>query len=549
MNGNRANYGSIADYRVILIGIGLAGLWWVIESSIHVFVFQETVKQVLNPDEHEMWMRSLVAVLLIMFGTYAQRITSSRRQAVEALRESEAKYSKLAYSITDIFFAMDRDLKYTFWNKASEKLTGISENEALGRSLYDLFPEVKGSKAEEAYLEVLKTQQSRSIVNEYQLGGKKFIFEINTYPSMDGLSVIVKDITERKQQEAELVRARDEWERTFNAVPDLVIILDSEHRILRSNKAMADKLGRTPEELVGLTCYEVVHGTEEPPDFCPHTRLLADGLEHTIEVYKDRLGGYFAVSVSPIRGLDGKLIGGVHVARDITERRRAEEELKRTRQQLRNLSTYLQSAREQERTSIAREIHDDLGQALTALKMDLHWLSNKLPRDQELLLNKTKSMSSLIDMTIQSVQRISSELRPGLLDDLGLSAAIEWQADEFERRTAIKCNVYVDPEDIILARERSTSIFRIFQESLTNIARHANATMVDISLKEEYPTVELKVHDTGKGITKEQILDPRSFGLIGMHERVYSLGGYLSITGTPNEGTTVMVTIPLNEEE
>jgi signal transduction histidine kinase len=181
--------------------------------------------------------------------------------------------------------------------------------------------------------------------------------------------------------------------------------------------------------------------------------------------------------------------------------------------------------------------------------MDLHWLANKLPEDQELLLTKTKSMSRLIDMTIQSVQRISSELRPGLLDDLGLSAAIEWQADEFENRTGIKCNVEVDPEEIVLDRDRSTTIFRIFQESLTNIARHANATMVNVSLKEESYTVGLKVSDNGKGITKEKISDPTSFGLIGMRERVHSFGGYLSITGTPKKGTTVKVRIPLDKRE
>jgi signal transduction histidine kinase len=140
-------------------------------------------------------------------------------------------------------------------------------------------------------------------------------------------------------------------------------------------------------------------------------------------------------------------------------------------------------------------------------------------------------------------------LRPGLLDDLGLSAAIEWQADEFENRTGIKCNVEVDPEEIVLGRDRSTAIFRIFQESLTNIARHANASIVNVTVKEKPDTLELKVRDNGQGVTEEEISDPKSFGLIGMRERVHSLGGYLSISGTPNEGTTIMVSIPLNKEE
>jgi len=157
-------------------------------------------------------------------------------------------------------------------------------------------------------------------------------------------------------------------------------------------------------------------------------------------------------------------------------------------------------------------------------------------------------MSKLIDMTVQSVQRISSELRPGLLDDLGLSAAIEWQASEFRSRTNIQCDIMSDPEDIILDKATSTAIFRIFQETLTNIARHANATRVEVKLKKKSDTVELIVHDNGKGITKKEISDSRSFGLIGMQERAHSLWGYLTIRGARNEGTKVEVFIPTGIE-
>lgn len=158
-------------------------------------------------------------------------------------------------------------------------------------------------------------------------------------------------------------------------------------------------------------------------------------------------------------------------------------------------------------------------------------------------------MSMLIDTTVQSVQRISSELRPGLLDDLGLSAAVEWQADEFRNRTGIQCETISDPEDIALNQALSIAVFRIFQEALTNIARHANATRVKIILKEKSGKVELTVRDNGKGITEKQISDARSFGLIGMRERVHSFRGDLRITGTPNKGTTVRVSIPLDKKE
>jgi signal transduction histidine kinase len=231
--------------------------------------------------------------------------------------------------------------------------------------------------------------------------------------------------------------------------------------------------------------------------------------------------------------------------RDITERKKAEEQLRRSEEQLRNLADHLQSVREEERTTIAREVHDDLGQTLTALKMDISWLGKKLPKDQETLLEKTKAMRKLTDMTIKTVKRISTELRPGLLDDLGLVAAIEWQAEEFQNRTGIRCELAVDPEEIILDRDRSTAIFRIFQETLTNVARHAKATRVTASLKEKDDKLELRVRDNGSGITKEQISDSKSFGLMGIRERVHPWGGEMKISGRPGKGTTVVVSIPI----
>jgi signal transduction histidine kinase len=203
--------------------------------------------------------------------------------------------------------------------------------------------------------------------------------------------------------------------------------------------------------------------------------------------------------------------------------------------------------REGERTAIALEIHDDLGQALTGLKMDLSWLAKKLPRDQRPLLDKTKAMTELTDATIKTVKRLSTELRPGLLDDLGLIAAIEWQADEFENRTGITCALSIDPADIVLDRDRSTALFRIFQETLTNVARHAHATRVRVSLKEKNGIVELKVGDNGKGITEKQISDPKSFGLMGIRERVHPWRGTVKIKGAPDKGTTVTVSIPVEK--
>jgi len=243
----------------------------------------------------------------------------------------------------------------------------------------------------------------------------------------------------------------------------------------------------------------------------------------------------------------GEPIRMVGTVQDITERKLVEERLRSSREQLRNLSAHLDTVREQERTSIAREIHDELGQSLTALKMDISWLRNKY-REYEPLSEKTKAMIKLIDSTIRTVKRISSELRPVVLDDLGLIAAIEWQAEEFQKRTGIVCEVNFTPDDIILDRGISTAIFRILQEALTNVIRHAEATKVRVSLEEKDSEILLSVEDNGKGVTEKQITDPKSFGLIGMRERVHFFSGKVRITGARNKGTSLVISIPIEKE-
>ena len=233
---------------------------------------------------------------------------------------------------------------------------------------------------------------------------------------------------------------------------------------------------------------------------------------------------------------------------EIIERTKADEELTQSRGQLRDLAAHLQVVREEERTRIAREIHDELGQSLTALKMDVHWLGQRLPPDRPLLLDKIKTMSRLINTTVHTVRRISSELRPKILDDFGPSAAMEWQTNEFRSRAGIQCDFRSEPEDILLDQARSTALFRIFQETLTNIARHAYATKVEAILQKNSDTIELTVRDNGVGITAKQNADPKSWGIMGIRERVHSLGGQVKIVGVPNQGTTVQVSIPLAEE-
>ena len=233
--------------------------------------------------------------------------------------------------------------------------------------------------------------------------------------------------------------------------------------------------------------------------------------------------------------------------REIADRKRTEERFRRSSEQLRELSARLQSVREEERTRIARAIHDELGQTLTGLKMDVAWLQRHLDQPPPALLEKMQAMSDLIDTTVQTVRRISTELRPGILDDLGLAATIEWQLQEFQTRTGIEGKLISAPEETTLDADGATTVFRIFQEILTNIARHAQATQVEAILEETAAFLTLQVQDNGRGITADEIHSPKSVGLLGMQERARLRAGEVHFHGTPGQGTTVIVRLPLGQ--
>ena len=224
------------------------------------------------------------------------------------------------------------------------------------------------------------------------------------------------------------------------------------------------------------------------------------------------------------------------------ELHRKSERLRESEEKLRRLAAHLISVREEERAHIAREIHDELGQVLTGLKMEVTWLAKRL--HEQPLLDKTDSMCKLIDSTVQTVRKIATGLRPEMLDDMGLVAAIGWQAKEFQKRTGIRCRVKLPPEGTKLDIDVSTTAFRIFQEILTNVARHSRATRVDIDLEVGGDGVKLEVADNGVGIADSELNGRKSLGLLGMHERALLFGGEVSIGGAPGHGTRVSVTIP-----
>jgi signal transduction histidine kinase len=236
------------------------------------------------------------------------------------------------------------------------------------------------------------------------------------------------------------------------------------------------------------------------------------------------------------------LLANEELRREMNERRRAEEILRIAQAQLRALNARLQSIREEERKRVAREIHDDLGQSLTSIKIELASLIHALPADQ-ITETKAKSIPRLVDQTIQSVRRIATELRPGILDDLGLVAAVEWAAEEFAARSGTALRLDLPEGDPVIDQDSATAIFRILQETLTNVTRHAEATQVEVRLGKEGDSLVLEVGDNGRGIN-EELATGGSLGILGMRERVLLLGGTLTISGSPGKGTTVRVLLP-----
>lgn len=250
---------------------------------------------------------------------------------------------------------------------------------------------------------------------------------------------------------------------------------------------------------------------------------------------------------SVLRDEDGRIITILSLVHDVTERKKTEETLNRSYDEIRQLTNHLQNIREEERSHIAREIHDELGQQLTVLKMDVQGLKKKLDGQDETIQEKVRDIIDLLDATVRSVRRISSELRPNLLHNLGLVAAIEWHLQEFKKRWGLLFNFNEPAEELKIPDPVKNGLFRIFQECLTNVGRHANATKVNVSLEKKDKQLTLIIEDDGQGFEKDKITEKRTLGILGMKERCQMMGGTFGISSAPGKGTTVTVTIPYEE--
>jgi two-component system, NarL family, sensor histidine kinase UhpB len=356
---------------------------------------------------------------------------------------------------------------------------------------------------------------------------------------------------ERKRAEEALRGAEQRVRSLFENSPDAVFVVDLQSVVLDTNSAALRLHGLERHELLGKNVLELVP-PESRTDAGQDFSRLASGETQRLEGLSWNKAGQMVPTEMRASRIDygGRPAVLLHV-RDISEHKRAEDRLRASREQLRALAQRLQSARENERQRIAREVHDGLGQELTSLKIDMAWLGKKLAEagpPAAAFVEKIESMSGQIDSTIQLVRRITTELRPGVLDALGLVPAIEWQAQEFQKRTGIRCEIAATPATLAPDPDRSTAVFRIFQEILTNVARHAAATHVDIRIAQTGDALTLRVNDNGRGITPEEAASPGALGLLGMRERALVFGGQVAVRGLAGDGTTVTVSVPLQNE-
>lgn len=338
-----------------------------------------------------------------------------------------------------------------------------------------------------------------------------------------------------------------EWENIFHSIPDMITIHDKDFNILFANNA-AKKLLDLPQsyDMRKIKCFKYYHGTACPPQGCPSCECLKTGKSAIFELFEPHLNMIVEIRAIPRLDKRNNVIGIIHIARDITQRKNMEEKLRNSRKQLRSCVSNMISIRENERAKISREIHDELSQSLTTMKMNLFLLGEKTPKNQITSHQIISSMSTVIDSTLKEIKRIASDLRPKILDELGILEAVKWQARKFQEETGIACDIDHKSATGKLNQNLSLTIFRIYQETLTNVARHAKATRVQSIIKRKRGAIYMEIKDNGVGITDSQVDSAASHGIIGLRERVQLHKGQIEIKGIQNQGTSVTITLPLN---
>jgi PAS domain S-box-containing protein len=358
------------------------------------------------------------------------------------------------------------------------------------------------------------------------------------------VAAIMTSVVDRLRQQRALL------EQLFEQSPEPAALLTVDHHIVRVNREFTRVFGYAPAEVARRPLFDLVVPQEFREEVRGYAETLRRGQRVDAEGVRQRKDGTrlrMSLVHVPV-SVPGEQIAVYSIYRDITDRYRAAEQLRQSREQLRALAGRIEALREEERARISRELHDELGQSLTALRTELAWVKWKLdamgsfPSGAE-ILERLVSVMDLVDGMVTAVRDIASELRPSVLDHLGVGSALQYECRRFQERSGMRCELLL-PDQLSLPPEISTALFRIFQECLTNVVRHAGATNVVTELSLEGDGVTMRIQDDGRGIDEQALSDPQSLGLLGMRERVAFLGGEIVFEGGAERGTTVTVRIP-----
>ncbi|MFN8247297.1 MAG: PAS domain S-box protein, partial [Ferruginibacter sp.] len=479
-----------------------------------------------------------------------QDITSQKLAQAEILKEKELSDS-IINSLPGIFYVLNKEGRFYRWNRNFSQVTGYKNEEIEQMTNEVIFTEHEYEIIREKMANVFLYGEDRVEANIVTRDGVKipyyFTGMIINYEGENCIMGVGIDISDKVKSQQELKESEEKYRLLFNQNPmPMAMISMPDRQFIDVNAAAIEFYGYDRESFRSMNIRDL-----RAPDDETMTDMQAGrtGINNT-GVWRHRKKDGTIVMVNIIthdvtyEGKEVKLL----LANDVTEKILAEEKLKKSHEDLRHLATHLQDIREDERTHIAREIHDELGQQLTGLKMDISWLSKKVNSPNEEINVKLQEALALIDETVKTVRRIATQLRPSILDDLGLVSAMEWQSDEFEKRFKIKSVFHSRLGNIALDNEVATGIFRIFQECLTNVLRHSKATEVKSMLTTVNGTLRLMVTDNGVGFNTPEIETKKTLGLLGMKERTLMMGGTYDISSRPGEGTTVNITVPVDQE-
>jgi PAS domain S-box-containing protein len=473
------------------------------------------------------------------------------------LLQSEERWTATLGSIGEAVIATDSEGRITFLNSLAAALTGWESNEALNQPIGQvlrLVNEESGMTADNEVLRVLKEKHILAVANHVDLvtrDGREIAVEHSAAPILAGKGKVIgvvlvfRDVAERRRERI----ATAEQAALLELTQDSVFVIDMEGRVQFWSRGAEAMMGYSKAEAAGKIAHELLC-TEFP---MPFTEIQAELVQvghwegDLIKTARDGRRVVVAGRWAMQWGQRGQAPRILVVNSDITERKKGEELLVLQKEQLRALAARLQSTREEDRKRVARDLHDQIGQILTAIKMDMSWMRRHLPASAGEVLARLKESTQLIDDGVKTVRTICSGLRPGVLDDLGLAAAIEWQAEEFASRNGVLCQVSVPPVDLHHDGDRATATFRIFQECLTNVIRHAHAKSVRVTLGQEEENIVLLVEDDGIGFREADLASSLGgLGLLGMKERAQFCGGDVQISSSPGKGTTVTIRVPVD---